>query len=259
MNNQKLTSVLASLLMICAMLVPFAVPAEAQTATTVTTLNGAITDATSTRLVLTSATNVAANGTLFFTDGETMTVLGSYVSGSTTVPVARGAQGTKATKHVTLTPVVVLAPGNQARVGLRSGPQPGSEPKGACTSTSEPLLPVYNSSLNTRYDCVGGNWVKTGSSGAVLYCGATSGATATCTPSTGIGAHSIGGVATLSSNASMITFSPAFTATTTFSCIGNDITTRANPVQVISTSTTSITITNTTGASDVVNWYCVGY
>lgn len=233
--------------------------APAQTTTTTTTLSAAVNDTTSTFVNLTSATNVTANGILFFTtSGESMTVLSSYVSG-TRIPVARGAAGTRAVKHPNSEVVVVLSAGNQARLGLRSGPLPGSEPKGACTATAEPLLPVFNSTTNSRYDCINSVWVKTGILGSVLYCGATSGATATCTPSVGIGARTMAGVATLSSNASVITFSPAFTATTTFSCVGNDITTRANVVQVISTSTTSITITNTTGASDVINWSCVGY
>jgi hypothetical protein len=41
--------------------------------------------------------------------------------------------------------------------------------------------------------------------------------------------------------------------------VANDLTTRANPVQVANTSSSSITITNTTGASDVINYLCTGY
>jgi len=94
----------------------------------------------------------------------------------------------------------------------------------------------------------------------VSFCGATSGATANCANTNpGVGAHVIGGSATLASNASVITFAPGYTSTSTFTCVGNDITTRANPVQVALTSATSVTITNTTGATDVIQWVCVGY
>jgi hypothetical protein len=94
----------------------------------------------------------------------------------------------------------------------------------------------------------------------VSFCGATSGATVNCANvNPGTNAHIIGGSATLASNASVVTFAPGFTSTATFTCVGNDITTRANPVQVALTSATSVTITNTTGASDVIQWMCVGY
>ena len=94
----------------------------------------------------------------------------------------------------------------------------------------------------------------------VSFCGATSGATVNCANTTPpVTPRIIGGSATLASNASVVTFAPAFTGTATFTCVGNDITTRANPVQVITTSTTSVTITNTTGASDVIQWVCIGY
>lgn len=101
---------------------------------------------------------------------------------------------------------------------------------------------------------------NTGGIPVVIACGATSGGTANCAnTATGHTAQVYGGVATLASNASVITISPGFTATGDYSCVGNDVTTRANPVQVVPTSATSFTITNTTGASDVVNWVCVGY
>jgi hypothetical protein len=105
----------------------------------------------------------------------------------------------------------------------------------------------------------GANGIPTGI--PVTYsCGATTG-TATCAnTSGGSTARTIFGIATLASNSAVISgISPAFTSTSTFACVANDLTTRANPVQVANTSTTSITITNTTGASDVINWSCVGY
>lgn len=99
----------------------------------------------------------------------------------------------------------------------------------------------------------------TGGAPVVLDCGSTTTGTATCTAAAAAVTTKVyAGVATLASNAQVITLPVAFAATTSFQCVGNDITTRANPVQVISTSASTITITNTTGASDVINWICVG-
>jgi hypothetical protein len=100
----------------------------------------------------------------------------------------------------------------------------------------------------------------TGGITSAYFCGATSGTTTCPNTATAGTARVIGGIATLSSNSAVISaISPAFTSTATFSCVANDITTRANPVQVVQTSSSSITITNTTGASDVINWVCIGY
>jgi hypothetical protein len=40
--------------------------------------------------------------------------------------------------------------------------------------------------------------------------------------------------------------------------VANDVTTRANVVQMIPASGATATITNTTGGSDVIQWICVG-
>lgn len=102
--------------------------------------------------------------------------------------------------------------------------------------------------------------IQTGALTTAYFCGATSGTTPCPNTATGGTARVIGGIATLAANTAVISsISPAFTGTTTFACVANDLTTRANPVQVANTSTSSITITNTTGATDVINWICVGY
>ncbi len=94
----------------------------------------------------------------------------------------------------------------------------------------------------------------------VYSCGATSGATTCANTATGNTAHVVIGVATLASNSAALTgFSPAFTSSSTWSCVANDVTTRANPVQMVPQSGSAATITNTTGASDVVNFLCAGY
>ena len=231
----------------------------AQTTTTSTTLAAAVTTTTQARINLTAATTVAVGGYIYTEDGEVMQVQSTYVAASTSVPVTRGVSGTRAITHANATVVWVFAPGIQARVGLRSGPLPGSNPMGSCTATAEPLLPIFNTTTNSRYDCIGSQWVKSGVRGSALWCGATTGATATCTPSTAIASRVIAGIATLASNAQVVTFSPAFTASTTYACVANDVTTRANVVQAVPTTATTMTITNTTGATDAVHWICVGY
>lgn len=98
----------------------------------------------------------------------------------------------------------------------------------------------------------------TGNMGTVQYCGSTGVGNQTCSPAAAAATtKTYVGHSTLASNAAIITFPTAF-ASTTYDCVANDITTRANPVQMLSTSSATATITNTTGASDVVNWSCTG-
>lgn len=99
----------------------------------------------------------------------------------------------------------------------------------------------------------------TGGVPVALNCGATGSGNQTCAPTAATALTKVyAGSSTMSSNAAIITFPVAFAATTSYQCVANDITTRANPVQMLSTSTATATITNTTGASDVINWICVG-
>lgn len=254
MNINKSYTLFAALLLSTAALF-------GQTATTKTTTTVAIADTTTNYVLLTSATNVVANGNLFL-DGEVMQVTGGYASGLV-VPVRRGAVGTVAHTHLTSATVYVFAPGLQSRVGILSGPIPGTVPSGSCVRANQPLLPVVHAGLNQQFDCLGAvgsaNWTATGEQGTVLFCGATTG-NGTCLNNSGISARSLGGIATLASNSAVISgISPAFTSVTSFACVANDLTTRANMVQVANTSTSSITITNTTGAADVINYVCSGY
>lgn len=93
----------------------------------------------------------------------------------------------------------------------------------------------------------------------VQQCGATGSGNQTCTPAaTTRFAQVIVGQSTLSANSAVITFSPGFTSSTSYWCVANDVTTRANPVQMVSTSATTATITNTTGATDNINFICAG-
>lgn len=95
----------------------------------------------------------------------------------------------------------------------------------------------------------------------VINCGSTGSGNQTCANAAVNNKMKIfTGQSTLSSNSAIITFpaSTAFTSTTSYSCVANDVTTRANPVQMVPTNGTSATITNTTGATDVIQWMCSG-
>lgn len=100
----------------------------------------------------------------------------------------------------------------------------------------------------------------TGSLPIITSCGASLAAAGTCANTTGGGTfHIVTGSALLASNTSTITgISPAFTSSTSWWCVANDVTTRANPVQAIPASGTSLTITNTTGATDLIQFGCFG-
>lgn len=102
----------------------------------------------------------------------------------------------------------------------------------------------------------------TGGLTSMLFCGATTG-NANCGNINPVNtAKSYGGVATLAANSAIITFNATnggFTSTATYTCVANDVTTRANPVQMVPTTATTATITNTTGATDAINWMCIGY
>jgi hypothetical protein len=116
-----------------------------------------------------------------------------------------------------------------------------SPPTGALGSVSQ-VLPDYAAALP-----------------AVFSCGSTGTGSQTCAPATANGKTQIyNGQSTLSSNAATITFPNTFTSTTSYFCVANDVTTRANPVQMVPASATTATITNTTGGSDVIQWVCVG-
>lgn len=127
----------------------------------------------------------------------------------------------------------------------------GTETLTAKTLTAPIIASISNTGTITLPTATGGVATQ-------LYCGSTGTGNQTCSP-TAAGATTkiYAGHSTLSSNAAVITFPTAFNSTT-YDCVANDITTRANVVQMLSTSNSTATITNTTGASDVINWICVG-
>lgn len=90
--------------------------------------------------------------------------------------------------------------------------------------------------------------------------GLAAGGTCTNTAQAGT-AHFNYGTFLLSANTSTVTFATGlgYTSTTSYNCVANDITTRANPVQAVPASATTVTITNTTGATDLISMICVGF
>lgn len=95
---------------------------------------------------------------------------------------------------------------------------------------------------------------------AVYSCGTVAAAGACANTAPTKASHAITGIATLASNTSTITgIAPAFTSSSTYFCVANDITTRANPVQAVPASGSTVTFTNTTGATDNISFVCIGY
>lgn len=94
-----------------------------------------------------------------------------------------------------------------------------------------------------------------------LACGASLAAAGACADTAGGGTFKVlSGTYLLSGSSSAVTgVSPAFTSSTTWNCVANDITTRANVVQAIPQSASAFTITNTTGATDLISVICAGY
>jgi hypothetical protein len=90
-------------------------------------------------------------------------------------------------------------------------------------------------------------------------CGASLAAAGTCANTSGATYKVLSGTYLLAGNTSTIVgILPAFTSSTSFNCVANDITTRANVVQAIPASGTSVVITNTTGATDLISMICAG-
>lgn len=99
-------------------------------------------------------------------------------------------------------------------------------------------------------------------SGIIMSCGNTGSGSQTCAPA-GSGAVLrtpivYVGESTLAANTAVITFPITYSSTTSYFCVANDVTTRANPVQMVPTTGSTATITNTTGATDVIQWTCIG-
>lgn len=186
------------------------------------------------------APSFTTNGT-----GSGLYTFSGSTSGSAAISVAAAAG----------TPSTILLPTTDP--GAANYFLQNSAPSGGSMQTAWTNSPVLSGFTNTGTETTPST---TGGIPILIACGTTSGATANCA-NTNVGATAkiYFGKATLASNASTITLSPGFTSTSTFYCEGNDVTTRANPVQVVPASATTITITDTTGATDGIQWVCQGY
>lgn len=165
---------------------------------------------------------------------------------------------------------IAYVPSTQATYGCNSstgawtaGVGSGTTGTGATVLATSPTIttptitaPVVSTITNTGTETLPS---ATGGIPVVIACGATTGSAACANTAVGATSRVFFGAATLASNTATITITPAYTSTSTFFCVGNDVTTRANPVQVVPASASTFTITNTTGASDVVQFICVGY
>jgi hypothetical protein len=90
-------------------------------------------------------------------------------------------------------------------------------------------------------------------------CGASLAAAGVCANTVTGPFHILVGTYLLAGSTSTVTgISPPFTSATSYNCVANDITTRANPAQAIPASGTSIVIANTTGATDLISVICAG-
>ena len=131
---------------------------------------------------------------------------------------------------------------------------------GATTSTNSAI--VISPSSSRVYSFPDASITVSGAK--ATECGTSAGA---CS-GTSIGAtlKIMRGTATASSGSpSTVTITgmtPAFTATTTYSCFAEDYTTAANNFTVISggyVSTSSVTFTGPASVTDVIRWTCIGY
>lgn len=150
--------------------------------------------------------------------------------------------------------------GTNGAVNIRQGGAAGTAALSVSTAGATTLASTV-SGQNINITPAGSGLVVATNVPNVYSCGSALAANGACpNTSSGATAHIIMGSAVLSGSTSTITgISPAFTSTTTAFCVGQDTTTRANPVQVVVASASTITITNTTGATDTVSFICVGY
>ncbi len=165
---------------------------------------------------------------------------------------------------------IAYVPSTQATYGCNSttgvwtaGVGSGTTGTGATVLATSPTIttptltaPVVSTITNTGTETLPSS---TGGLPIVIACGATTGTAACANTAVGATSKIYFGAATLASNAATITLTPGYTSSSTFFCVANDVTTRANPVQAVPASATTFTITNTTGASDVVQYICTGY
>ncbi len=218
------------------------------------------TDSTTMTFPSTSATIARTDAANTFTGTQTVGALVATTVNGNTITTGTGVLTLAASKTLTASNTLTLAGTDSTTMTFPSTSATIARTDAANTFTGVQTMtnapPVISSITNTGTETLPS---ATGGIPVVIACGNTTTGTGTCA-NTAVGATSkvYFGNATLASNAQTVTISPGYTSSSTFQCIGNDQTTRANPVQVVPASGTTFTITNTTGASDVIQWICVG-
>jgi hypothetical protein len=150
--------------------------------------------------------------------------------------------------------------------GIRAGTITCTANSGTITACSNFVVDAAPSGGSTNISAwlkgdtrLGATLASTMSATGGSSCGNALAANGACGNTTGFPFHVMVGTYVLSGSTSTITgISPAFTSTTSYNCVANDITTRANPVQAVPASGSSVTITNTTGATDTISMICAG-
>lgn len=131
---------------------------------------------------------------------------------------------------------------------------------GTFTATSITL--VVSGSTNAQITYTPGPTGPTGSTGATGPTGATApvyscGTTTTCSNTLLAAPHIVTGTATLTAGGATVTgLTPAFTSSSTFTCISNDISGVTLPSNAVPASGSSITLSGT--GSDVIIYTCTG-
>lgn len=144
---------------------------------------------------------------------------------------------------MTLTSPAIVSPAITGTSTIANGMTITTPIISSITNTGTVTLPSSTGGIPTAYSC-----------------GASLAAAGTCAnTSVGAAGKVYSGTFLLAASASAVVgLSPAFTSSTSYNCVANDITTRANPVQAIPVSGSAFTITNTTGATDLISVICAG-
>lgn len=245
-----------------------------QATTPSTTLSAAVT-ATTACIPLASNTNVVVQGGLFV-DLEYMTVIATPV-GSACVPVRRGdvsPQGV-ATAHAS-SAKVWIAYGNNSPIPGSNGfsYETSFKPYGPAVRSSIPFLPVIKVADGQIWDCalstsaVSPNtcvW-KLISAPVTTVTSVDCAATAACPSTSQPAMHQVIGRGTLVSASpstyAVTTMTPAFTSTTSYTCVAQDTTTIANNIGVLTAgyvSGTAVTFTGPNTNTDTFRFVCTGF
>jgi hypothetical protein len=153
----KFTRITRTVAALVVAVLSFTVGAVAQTAPTQTTLSAAITDSSSTSMIVASATGFTAqgNGSTFVEALIDKELVGVRTVSGTVIGITRGLHGV-ATPHASGAVVTV---GNPAAFQADDRSSTGKPTAGSCTATNEVYLPVYNYTNGRRWNCIGGLWM----------------------------------------------------------------------------------------------------